>query len=408
MQFANRLNAFISRASSMNPLYLALGYICIYLGMEFLIQNPIRLYIYNVFLALSGIYFAWFFGGRRSMIYVAFFNIFIVFIFSRMLWDRTLVISGEVFLARTFIVIYLLSIAIIFIILRKQSPSDKRTALQQQAIVNERQRREDLEFVVASRKLKQDLLAQANLVKDELQLMEGAWRSNIHDIINELPDVKEKEIYDRILLPFQKNIIAHLRDLENRLTFDVRPTGLDELYSFLLESLSKENIRLNKGGGVEIAGESWLASDAHCHVDINKVMDILRNILRNSRTALDLKRISLLKSRQKLTQFTPRIRLCFELDTAWATMTVLDNAGGAPAPVLEKLYKEPVASNKAKGERYGQGSMFVKFFCDRMGMDVSVQSTDALGDPGLAIVVLFPLDTDKNSLKTCSTHDERF
>ncbi len=406
MQLSTRLNAFISRASSMNPLFLALAYILTYLAMEFLIENPIRLYIYNVFLALSGIYFAWFFGGRRSMIYVAFFNVFIVFVFSRMLWDRTLFISGEVFLARTFIVIYVLSIALIFIIMRKESPSDKRAALQQRAIVNERQRREDLEFIVASRKLKQDLLAQANLVKDELQLLEGAWRSNIHDIINELPDVKEKELYERILLPFQKNIIAHLRDLEHRLTFDVQPTSLNELYQFLLESLSKEKIRINKGQGVEIEGDSWLENDAHCHVDINKVMDILRNILRNSQTALDLKRISLLKSRQKLMQFTPRIRLCFDLDAAWAKMTVIDNAGGAPAAIQDKLYKEPVASSKSNGERYGQGTMFVKFFCDRMGINVHVYPTDILGDPGLAISLYFPLGTDKHNPDNHNTPDE--
>lgn len=405
MQFAKRLSAFITRASSINPLLLALGYIVTYVGMEFLIQNPIRLYIYNVFLALSGIYFAWFLGGRRTMIYVAFFNVFIVFIFSRMLWDHNLVISSEVFLARTFIAIYLLCIACICIIMRRDSPADKRSQLQLQTVAEERQRREDLEFVVASRKLKQDLLAQANLVKDELQLLEGAWRSNIHDIINELPDVKEKEIYDRILLPFQQNIIAHLRDLEQRLTFDVRPTPLSELYAFLLESLQREKIVPSSTNGLEIIGTSWRDSHTLCDVDINKVMDILRNVLRNSQTAMDLKRIGLLKARQKLT-FTPRIRLGFELDDDSASLTVFDNAGGVPDAIREKLYKEPVPSNKSKGERFGQGTMFVKFFSDRMGIAITVEPTEVLEDPGIAISLRFPLIPPAENFGDSRAHNE--
>ncbi len=406
MSFSVRLNAFVTRVSSINPLYLALGYILTYLAMEFLVQNPIRLYIYNVFLALSGIYFAWFFGGRRTMIYVAFFNIFIVFIFSRMLWDQKLIISGEVFLARTFIAIYLLCITFIVLILRRDSPADKRSQQQQNTVVMERQRREDLEFVVASRKLKQDLLAQANLVKDELQLMEGAWRSNIHDIINELPTVKEKEIYDRILLPFQKNIIGHLRDLEQRLTFDVRPAHLSEMFVFLLDSLQREKILPQKGKGLEIRRREWQDCDAFCNVDINKVMDILRNILRNSQTAMDLKRIEMLKSGQKLAQFTPRICLDFFVDKSEARLTVHDNAGGVSEAIRRKLYKEPVPSRKSKGDRFGQGTMFVKFFCGRMGIDISVDSTEALGTPGLAITLHFPLMPATQAAKDCETDHE--
>lgn len=398
MSFASRLNKRIAQASSSNPLFLVLGYILTYLAMEVLIQNPIRLYIYNVFLALSGIYFAWFLGGRRTMLYVAFFNIFIVFIFSRMLLDNNLVISGHVFLARTFIAIYLLCILFLIVILRKQSPADKRLTEQQRAIAGERQRREDLEFVVASRKLKQDLLAQANLVKDELQLLEGAWRSNIHDIINELPPVKEKELYERILLPFQQNIICHLRDLEQRLTFDVRPTPLHELHSFLADALAKETTPFSRGKGLELSGQSWTENGALCNVDIHKVMDILRNILRNSQTAMDLKRIGLIKSRTKPASFTPRVRLMFDLDGRCARLTVSDNAGGVPADVLEKLYKEPVLSTKSKGGRFGQGSMFVKFFCDRMGIAVDVRPTDALGAPGLAVALRFPLLAESASL----------
>ena len=379
-----RLKILIHKISQIHPLVLGMCYVAVYLAMELLVHNPIRFYIYNVILAMSGVYFAWFLGGKKAMGYVAFFNIFIVFIFSKMLWSHGVVVSWRVFFARTFLVMYVVAAVLLYMMLRRKSPADKRQEAQEQAVSVERSRRQNLEFMVASRKLKHDLLAQANLVKDELQLLEGAWRSNIHDIINDLPTVKEREIYQQIIIPFQNNIIQHLRALEHKLTFDVQYVRLDELYPFLESKMAEGNKRgaLKKLVSMEDAG--WGASAAAVLVDKNKVWDIFLNVLRNSQTALDMRRLEYLR-KGALHAFTPRIRAWFGVSGSFAVLRIVDNGGGVDEEVERKLYREPVRSIKRQGQDAGQGTLFVKFFADRMDMHIQVRNDQLDGEPGLAV-----------------------
>jgi len=385
----------IHRMSSTPPALLALLYLLIYVVMENVVENPIRLYIYNVFLALSGIYFAWFTGGRLTMYYVAFFNIFIVFIFSKMMWNAKLVVTGEVFQARTFLVMYLFAACIMYLMMRKKSPADKRQDQQLLAIEQERGRRQNLEFMIATRKLKHDLLAQANLVKDELQLLEGAWKSNIHDILNDLPEIKERDLYRQILLPFQEKIIGHLRELEGRLTFDVQRISLFEVYAHLAGLLQSRIAGNAFGYGLAIDGDAWQETTAWVRVDRNKVWDMLLNILRNAQAALDFLRIERLRSR-RTDPFSPCIRVEFLSTGQSAQIRVTDNGGGLDDEVVARLYREPVVSRKRKGEKPGQGSLFVKFFADRMGMTVSAENTVQPQGPGLAVTLDIPLDTPES------------
>ncbi len=148
---------------------LALFYIFAYVVIESLVQNYIQLYIFTVFLALSGIYFSWFRGGKWTMAYVAFFNLFIVFVFSKLLWSQKIIVTPTVFKSKSFIIMYFLTLLFILIVALRKSPADTKLQEQNTLIEREKQRRQNLEFMIASRKLKYDLLAQANLVKDELQ-----------------------------------------------------------------------------------------------------------------------------------------------------------------------------------------------------------------------------------------------
>ena len=199
----------VTRISKIPLGTLALLYIVAYAAIESLVQNYFQLYIFTVLLALSGVYFSWFRGGKWTMAYVAFFNLFIVFVFSKLLWTQKIIVTSGVFKSKSFIIMYFLTIVFIIIVACRKSPADAKQEQQKAMIEEEKQHRQNLEFMVASRKLKYDLLAQANLVKDELQLLEGAWRSNIHDIKNDLPAIEERKLYEQILLPFQNNIIKH-------------------------------------------------------------------------------------------------------------------------------------------------------------------------------------------------------
>lgn len=388
--FLGHLRSLALWATRVHPLLLALGYVAVYVLLELLVQNPIRLYIYNVLLAMSGIYFAWFLGGKRAMGYVAFFNIFIVFIFSKMLWSHGVVVSWRVFFARTFLVMYVVAAVLLFMMLRRQSPADKHQQAQKDAVELERSRRQNLEFMVASRKLKHDLLAQANLVKDELQLLEGAWRSNIHDIINDLPTVKERELHQQIILPFQNNIIGHLRELEHKLTFDVQPLVLSELLDFVREKLRESGERGGLARLARLADQGWEGSKGVVLVDKNKVWDILLNVLRNSQAALDLRRLGLLRE-GRAREFAAQIEMRFELEEHAACVRIADNAGGVDRETERKLYREPVLSTKRRGKSAGQGSLFVKFFADRMGMAVSAANVERFEAPGLEVLLSIPL-----------------
>jgi signal transduction histidine kinase len=390
---ARGLSAFVKRVSRINPLALALLYMLAYALLELLVQNPIRLYIYNVFLALSGVYFAWFMGGRLAMFYVAFFNLFIVFVFSKMMWTHNVVVTPQVFLSRSFLAMYLLAGLVVTLMLRRQSPADKRAAEQQLAIEEEKRQRENLEYMVASRKLKQDLLAQANLVKDELQLMESAWRSNIHDIINDLSPSRERALYQQIILPFQSNIITHLRDLEMRLTFDVQPVRLGDLSEFLRKRLAG----FKKGEVIELSFDdaAWAGAPERVLIDKNKVWDMLQNVLRNSQTALDLQRVERLRRRAPSSS-NPFIRISLTREEGAAILRVRDNGGGAPPEIARLLYVEPAPSRKRGGVSQGQGTLFVKFFADRMGVDLSARNVGGVeGDKeiGLEVCLRFPYES---------------
>lgn len=385
------LRALISRISSINLPFLAGIYVLAYVAVELVVQDPIRHYNFCVFLSLSGIYFSWFIGGRRTMFYVAFFNIFFVVTFSKLLWDQGIIVHSGLFLGRSFLTMYVLTLLLLFLMLLRKSPADVRLEKQKKAIEKAKQHRQNLEFMVASRKLKQDLLAQANMVKDELQLLEGAWKSNIHNIINDLPEVKERELYQQIILPFQENIIRHLRDLGSRLTFDLKPVLLSELFEFLTRKI-KNDVKMGAcRAEVEVEDQCWQESRKRVIVDKNKVWDIVLNVIRNSQAALELKQIEMLRM-GKPRDFQPRIFVTFSQRDSHTELKITDNGGGASPEHVEKLYREPVPSRKRGGKMPGQGTLFVKFFSERMGISVRAENTRKLGDDGLAVMIQTPLD----------------
>lgn len=379
-----------ARAARLNIGVLAAVYTVAYLAVEIFVDNPIRLYNFCVFLSLSGIYFSWLVGGRKAMTYVAFFNFFFVAVFSKMLWAHGIVIyGGQLFTARSFLVIYVLSAVLCLLMLLKKSPADLRTRQQATSLDEARRRQQNLEFMVASRKLTQDLVAQANSVKDELLLLEGAWRSNIHDIINDLSDIKEREVYQQIIEPFQENIIRHLRGLESHLTFDLRSWTLAQLHAFLEEA--GDQLRRVLGPIVlEVHVQDWQGNPAQVTLDRNKFRDMIVNVARNSQAALDLRRIERLRSGDRQ-PFTPRIRLVCDCTQNHARIRIIDNGGGVPDDLLRRLYREPVPSRKRGNTRPGQGTLFVKFFGERMNMSVQAARVEETDGAGLEVTLLIPL-----------------
>ena len=388
----NALSSLRDQFRNLSWYVLVITYVLVYYsGIEIFIHTPLGYYIFTVFLCLAGIYFAWLIGGRQTMFFVAFFNIFFVFVFSKLLLDLGIITSARLFLTPSFLGIYALSLVFLLLILIKKSPADQHREKQLQAMEIEKQSRQNLEFMIASNKLKHELVTQANLVKDELQLLEGTWRSNIHDILNDLQPAKEREIYNQIILPFQQNIIEHLRRLEDQLTFDLQHLSLPDLADEIVERIEDHNLKKTFGLQIDLRDQGWRQSSRSVPLDPNKLWDMLRNVLRNSQAALDFRWLQSLRDKQA-EAFAPAIRMTLSLDLGSAWITVTDNGGGVSEETAEMMFKKPVLSRKRKGKTHGQGTLFVKFFADRMNIRAQARNTRELGSQGLQVTFELPLD----------------
>lgn len=372
---------------------LAVCYIGAYIFFDFLTENIIRHYIFCIVLVVSSLYFSWRIGGRETMSYVAFFNIFFAFIFSRLLY-MTGDFSYKLFLGRSFMTLYVITLVFMFIMTRKTSPADLEKKTREKSIRVERQRRRQLEIMVATEKLTDDMITQANMVKDELMVLQNSWRSQIHTIVNDLPKVKERELYDQIVKPFEENIIEHLRDLENRLSFKPQLIELDEMVSFLDEKIEQDSKHFQQRLKTDFNLSGWRGRHEEVLIDCHKTWEIILNLMRNSQTAMELRQISLIKEGpQAFKNFAPRLGVYLDVYDMYARIRVVDTGGGVEETQVENLFKRPIPSAKRKGKAMGQGTVFVKFFGDNMGFDISAANTEKLGSKGLEVTILIPLGT---------------
>lgn len=372
---------------------LAIFYVLAYVLFDLAVDNMVRHYIFCIFLVVSSLYFSWRLGGRETMTYVGFFNIFFAFIFSRLLY-MTGNFSSKLFLSRSFMTLYVVAIIFMFIMAKRKSPADSEKSEKEKSIRDERQRRRQLELMVATEKLTDDMITQANMVKDELMVLQNSWKSQIHTIINDLPKVQERELYHQIVTPFEESIIEHLRDLEKRLSFKPQLIGLDELAVNLTDRLEKDQKHSRKRLDLQSDFNKWTNRDEEILVDRYKTWEILINLIRNSQTAMELRQIELLRQgSDEFKTFKPRLSIIADVQENYARLRVTDTGGGVSDDSLQDLFKRAVPSAKRKGKAMGQGTVFIKFFGDNMGFDISARNTENLGSKGLEVSILIPLGT---------------
>ncbi|WP_031482604.1 ATP-binding protein [Maridesulfovibrio frigidus] len=372
---------------------LSVFYIFAYIFFDMMVDSPIRHYIFCIVLVVSSLYFSWRIGGRETMTYVGFFNIFFAFIFSRLLY-MTGSFSSKLFLSRSFMILYVVAIIFMFIMTKRKSPADTEKRNREKSIRNEQQKRRQLELMVATEKLTGDMIVQANMVKDELMVLQNSWKSQIHTIINDLPKVKERELYNQIVTPFEESIVEHLRGLENRLSFKPQLIELDELAKELEKKLDEDKKHFQKRLDASFDFKGWDGRVEEIFIDRYKTWEILLNLFRNSQTAMELRQIELLRQGSaEFKTYVPRIAIIADIDGKNARIRILDTGGGVPDDSLQDLFKRAVPSAKRQGKAMGQGTMFVKFFGDNMGFNISVLNTEELGSKGLEVCILIPLGT---------------
>ncbi|WP_321401377.1 ATP-binding protein [Maridesulfovibrio sp.] len=372
---------------------LAAFYVLAYVLFDLMTDSIARHYIFCIFLVVSSLYFSWRLGGRETMTYVGFFNIFFAFIFSRLLY-MTGNFSSKLFLSRSFMTLYVVAIVFMFIMTKRKSPADREKVDREKSIREERQKRRQLELMVATEKLTDDMITQANMVKDELMVLQNSWKSQIHTIVNDLPKVKERELYNQIVTPFEESIVEHLRDLEKRLSFKPQLVGLDELAANLTDRLENDRKHSRKQLDLQFDFGNWKHREEEILIDRYKTWEILLNLIRNSQTAMELRQIDLLrKGSEEFRAFKPRLSVNADVQGNYARLRVTDTGGGVSEDSLPDLFKRAVPSAKRKGHAMGQGTIFVKFFGDNMSFDISARNTETLGSKGLEVTILIPLGT---------------
>jgi signal transduction histidine kinase len=369
---------------------LFLIYIAGFIIFDYLQVNEQRYVLFAFGLVVSSLFFSWLLGGKAAFAYITFFNLFFTFIYSKPLFEKGTLYSS-LFLSRSFIIISLSFIALMLIMIFVKSPADtarERLALETK---EEKEKARLLEFLVTERKITQDVVAQSNYAKDELLVLQGAWRSQIHNIVNDLPESKENDLYNQIIEPFQEAILKHLKGLERKLTFEPVEMDLKELGKTIQQEMSPDlnalqgrydlDINLSNLNGLK---ESRIKCDAY------KVVEILRNLVKNAQKAIELRQIEMMKKDfSTYRSFKPYLSMVFRGDGAKLVLEVTDNGGGVDEKYLDRVFKEPIPSSKRDG--FGLGTTFIKFFSERMGFKVKGTNVNTDYGRGFRVIVEMPL-----------------
>ena len=358
----------------------------IIVGIELISDNEVRSYILSIIAVIIGAFIAWYVGGLKVVQYTSIFSLITIALFTRQLWLAGVITSPQLFLAKSFVLIYLMILSMAYLFYRIKSPTDIKIIRDQKLLAEEKQHINNLEYTIANKKLTNDLLSEANLVKDELHIMEGNWKSVLHDITNDISSIEEKNIYEKIIRPYSDNIINHLRELEQRLSYEIIDQSIDELYAFIRGKILNNSKLQNTPIEFLVEGGEWKKSKGQISLDKNKLWDIVHNIINNSMTAIDLKRISRIRSKDT-GSFSPAVSIHFEIQNNQPIIKIEDNGGGMEKNKLQKLYQEPILSQKRNNQSVGQGAMLIKFFAEKMSIKLTTSNIQNSQGKGLQTIL---------------------
>lgn len=358
----------------------------IIVGTGIISESEIHSYIFSILVVIIGTFISWYLGGIKAAQYTSIFGLVTVALFTRQLWLAGVITSPQLFIAKSFVLIYLMILTMVYFFYKIQSPADAKIMRDHEQLMEEKKHITNLEYMIANKKLTNDLLSEANLVKDELHIMEGNWKSALHDIVNDISLIEEKNIYEKVIRPYSDNIINHLRELEQRLSYEIIEQPLDELYAFIRGKILNNSKLQNTPITFTVEGDEWAKSKDKFPLDKNKLWDIVHNIINNSMTAIDLKRISRIRSKDT-SPFSPTISIHFETLNNQPIIKIKDNGGGVEKSKLQKLYQEPVLSQKRNNQSVGQGAMLIKFFAEKMSIKLTALNIKNSQGEGLQTIL---------------------
>jgi signal transduction histidine kinase len=370
---------------------LFLVYTIAFMIFDRVVANEQRYFLFAFGLVVSSLFFSWLLGGKATFVYVTFFSLFFTFIYSKPLFPMG-TLYPSLFLSRSFIIISVSFALLIVLMILMKSPADEAREKMALETKEEKEKARLLEFLVTEKKITEDVVAQSNYAKDELLFLQGTWRSNIHNIVNDLPEDQENDIYRKIIEPFQEAILRHLKGLEKKLTFDPVRMAVKRLAGAVetemagdLDRLSRKydiDFEVSKSDGIQ---EKFISCDPY------KVVEIIRNLMKNSQKAIELQQIRLMKKDlEEYRHFKPYLAIAIRADGDSLSLEITDNGGGLREEYLDRVFKEPIPSSKK--QTYGRGTTFVKFFSDRMGFAIKGENIRTDHGKGFRVTVKMPFD----------------
>lgn len=254
--------------------------------------------------------------------------------------------------------------------------------------------------------------------KQELQKIQLSWSeivTNIladsrHSLKNKLQDqslLTEEERqrfneYDREFLGyieermnaqlsvFRTTILEHQKELFKTLDYKLKSESIDTIIEYINGKIPN-NYRDKRRSGILFTIDDEITPLFRmeiCEVNLNRLYSIVENILKNSSNALANKSID--------DDLEDRITLSYALenrgDERYLAIKVTDNGGGFKEDILHNIYKVPVASSDRTVQRMGKGSQYVKFFSDRMNIQIVVGNIiNEYNEAGAEVMLLIPI-----------------
>ncbi len=198
------------------------------------------------------------------------------------------------------------------------------------------------------------------------------------------------------LANFRDTILLHQKELFQTLDYKLKLEPIGSIIEYIENKIPK-NYYDKRRTGIDFVVRDEIRDEskcAVCEVNLNRVYSIIENILKNSSNALGNKSIE--------DDTEDQITLFFELRNIlgeqYFAITVLDNAGGFKEDIVDKIYKYPVESSDKTVKRMGKGSLYVKYFADRMNAKIIVDNIiNENNEVGAQVMLLIPVVKGANS-----------
>ena len=340
--------------------------------------------LFSVFIIVT-VWVSWYYGGHRAFVIVTIVGNLeiLLFNFSTGNWEHIIEHANLV-----------LAVALYFI----ESPADRRERKAHD--VQERNR----ELEQRNRELKRfELIYQHELgliesaaidQKQVLQDLEFSWRNIFQEIIkSERHDLKnafaemgmdkaQQMIYDQFVRPFRDKILAQFEKLDERLDTRMSKFPVGDVCERVIAHFPPRMTRSRSYDLIFRMPENECDRARYVRVNVDRLYSVVFNVVTNSVKAISRVRD---RAREEGGAFKGRIEVDFAVeDGEEFQITITDNAGGFPEEILEHVYVDPVvSSDRSRGERLGEGAMYVAFFVLHMdGMIEAENVTDADGKTG--------------------------